>query len=90
MQGPGMGPDDADTISIVSTLSSPVVASLLSIHPNDAMRHGQELPSQWSSWWAWASDYPLAHPGRAPAWLELMDYFVRPCGGDGPHSDVSI
>ncbi|KAH0832235.1 hypothetical protein J3R83DRAFT_13209 [Lanmaoa asiatica] len=82
--------DDADvtTTTIVNKISSPAIASLLSIHPNDVTLHGQELPSQWSPWWAWASDYALVHPGHAPAWLQLMHYFTRPCGDDRPKVDI--
>lgn len=90
-----MCPDDADsttTTTIVDKISSPLVASLLSIHPNDVTLHGQELPSQWSSWWHWALDYPLVHPERAPAWLQLMHYFMRPCGdgAGGTASNVDV
>lgn len=86
---PGMCPDDADTTTIVDKISSPLIASLLSIHPNDVTLRGRELPSQWSSWWAWASEHALVHPERAPAWLQLVHYFMRPCGDDGPNVDVS-
>lgn len=78
--------NDADTTVIVDKISSPAVASLLSIHPNDVTPHDQQLPSQWSSWWAWASD----HPQHPPAWLQLMQYFMRPCDDDAPNVDVSL
>lgn len=82
--------NDADiTTTIVDTISSPAIASLLSTHPNDVTLRGRELPSQWSPWWAWAEDHALAHPEHAPAWLQVMRYFVRPRDDDGPKVGVS-
>ncbi|KAG6372805.1 hypothetical protein JVT61DRAFT_7212 [Boletus reticuloceps] len=75
---------NADTTDIVHLISSPVVASLLSIHPNDVALHGHQLAPQWSPWWDWASDYPQ----QPPAWLELMHYFMRPCVDDRPRVDI--
>lgn len=79
----------SDATTIVDTISSPVIASLLSVHPNDVTQLGQQLPSQWSPWWAWASHYAHVHPEHPPAWLQLMRYFMRPCDDDRPKVDVS-
>lgn len=74
----------ADTTTIVDEISSPIIASLLSIHPNDATLN--ELPSQWSPWWAWASNHTQAQP----AWLQLMHYFMRPDGDDSDKLKVDV
>ncbi|KAF8839550.1 hypothetical protein BDN67DRAFT_1003590 [Paxillus ammoniavirescens] len=74
----GPSPTGTLTGTILDKISSPAIASLLAIHPNDITLNGREVPSLWSSWWTWASSSAGVQQDLSPAWLQLIRYFCRP------------
>ncbi|KAF9235184.1 methyltransferase domain-containing protein [Melanogaster broomeanus] len=80
-------PNCTATFTILDKLSSPVIDSLLSIHPNDITLTGGELPSLWSSWWSWATSSAV-HKDLSPAWLRLIRYLCRRNESNTPDFDI--
>ncbi|KAG6336264.1 hypothetical protein ID866_2818 [Astraeus odoratus] len=64
---------------IYDQISSPLISSLLTTHPNQVALEGC-VPKLWSPWWDWAAEYDLSSP---PKWQQLLSYYCRP--NSSPH-----
>lgn len=63
----------ARMLEIYDRISSPLITSLLTTHPNQVTLDG-DTPDLWSSWWDWAAEYDR----EMPKWQQLLSYYCRP------------
>ncbi|RPD54680.1 hypothetical protein L227DRAFT_482771, partial [Lentinus tigrinus ALCF2SS1-6] len=64
--------------SILDLLSHPLVASLLSLHPNSLGLSSFARPTSWGTWWDWASMGDLKQDGSSAIsdpWLILLRHY---------------
>ena len=72
------------TLEIYNKVSSPLVTSLLTTHPNQVTLGGG-VPDAWSSWWDWAAEYDQGQP---PKWMQLLEYYCRPVEKGDPSPSI--
>lgn len=75
----------ARTLEIYDRISSPLVTSLLTTHPNQVTLDGR-TPDLWSSWWGWAAEYDQ----ESPKWQQLLSYYCRPIESPAENGRLEI
>lgn len=75
----------AHTLEIYDRISSPLVTSLLTTHPNQVTLDGR-TPDLWSSWWGWAAEYDQ----ELPKWQQLLSYYCRPIESPAENGGLEI
>lgn len=74
---------------IHNLLSTPLVSSILQLHPNDLFQHSTSkisVPEEWNGWWEqWA-----ATPARALRLIQFLNFADSPAKSSGDNVDDVI